>query len=309
MKDLLPIHRKVEARFLEANAHGRDFIMADIHGHYTSVLKLMAAVGFNKKTDRIFCSGDLVDRGPDPVWAASLTSEPWFNSTLGNHDLFMVRNVARRQQNEDKFRSDAFEMGGAWTLAQDQGTLDVISSELQKLPHILSVGQGAERFNVVHGIMLDRDEFLTDHQIDRVNERSDDPWLIQDLTENRKIWRSSIRESQPGLSLTYCGHTPLGTMAYNRSHLCLDFGAGHPDWVDQVQRLAFFCHQDKTLWTIKTNDRYAEPEKDTQAYSRLNIEPSVLPMPDLPKQVHLPADLPQRLAAAHASDSRQVPAR
>jgi serine/threonine protein phosphatase 1 len=306
MEELPLICRKAEVRHLAANAAGRDFIVGDIHGHYEALLKLMAAANFDKKKDRMFCSGDLIDRGPDPVWSASLVNEPWFHSTLGNHDLFLVRNVARRSKDEKKFRDDAFEIGGAWALGQDQGTLEAIATELQKLPHVLTVGEGAERFNVVHAAMRDNYGYLTDSEVDQINDRSECPWFVHDLTEDRQLWRSNLREEQPGLSMTYCGHTPNGALAYNRSHLCLDLGSGHPNWVDQIQRLGLLCHQDKTLWTIKTNDRNAQPEMDTEAYARLNIEPAIRPVPNLPEQVHLPADLNQRLAAAKATDSHQA---
>lgn len=71
------------------NHEGRDFVVGDIHGYYTVLMDHLKAVDFDFEKDRLFCTGDLVDRGPENHLVLKLTSEPWFHPVRGNHDDMM----------------------------------------------------------------------------------------------------------------------------------------------------------------------------------------------------------------------------
>ena len=45
------------------NDLGRDFIIGDLHGHWSVLERLLEEVSFDKAKDRLFSVGDLVDRG------------------------------------------------------------------------------------------------------------------------------------------------------------------------------------------------------------------------------------------------------
>lgn len=72
------------------NKKGRDFVVGDIHGHYTRFMKLLDAVKFDPTVDRIFSSGDLVDRGPENEDCLRLLHNDWFHASLGNHEFFVL---------------------------------------------------------------------------------------------------------------------------------------------------------------------------------------------------------------------------
>ena len=71
---------------INPNVDGRDFVVGDLHGCYDELICLLEHVHFNYEQDRVFCVGDLIDRGPKSEDCLKLLREPWFFSSLGNHE-------------------------------------------------------------------------------------------------------------------------------------------------------------------------------------------------------------------------------
>jgi hypothetical protein len=77
---------------IPANYEGRDFLIGDLHGCYDELMKLLNYVKFDPLADRLFSTGDLIDRGPKSLECIQLLEKPWFFSVLGNHeDLFIEK--------------------------------------------------------------------------------------------------------------------------------------------------------------------------------------------------------------------------
>ena len=76
----------VQLQRFERNRIGRDFAVGDIHGCFTALQIALDAIGFSPETDRLFCAGDLVDRGPGSHLVVDWLDKPWFFSTRGNHE-------------------------------------------------------------------------------------------------------------------------------------------------------------------------------------------------------------------------------
>jgi hypothetical protein len=75
---------------VSANVEGRDFVVGDIHGCFEELEKLLVHVKFNPTVDRLFSTGDLIDRGPRSADCLSLLVKDWFYPVLGNHeDLYL----------------------------------------------------------------------------------------------------------------------------------------------------------------------------------------------------------------------------
>ena len=49
------------------NLRGFDYVASDVHGCFSSLKFALQRVGFSPARDRLFCVGDLVDRGPSPL--------------------------------------------------------------------------------------------------------------------------------------------------------------------------------------------------------------------------------------------------
>ena len=75
---------------LPANKRGRDFCIGDLHGCHAMLQRLLKAVGFNVRRDRLFSVGDLVHRGPSSTQCLRLVKEDWFYPVMGNHEAMQM---------------------------------------------------------------------------------------------------------------------------------------------------------------------------------------------------------------------------
>jgi len=78
-------------RFISANLHGRDFFVGDIHGQRKLLEKQLYDLNFDFEVDRLFCAGDIIDRGDESQACLDLLMQPWFFSTLGNHESLVLQ--------------------------------------------------------------------------------------------------------------------------------------------------------------------------------------------------------------------------
>lgn len=72
------------------NVEGRDFAVGDLHGCFEELGRLLIHVKFDPVRDRLFSTGDLIDRGPRSQDCLSLLTKPWFYPVLGNHEDVML---------------------------------------------------------------------------------------------------------------------------------------------------------------------------------------------------------------------------
>jgi serine/threonine protein phosphatase 1 len=73
------------------NKIGRDFIVGDLHGQIKQLFKQLSILNFDFKSDRLFCTGDLIGRGSDSIGCLNLLTEKWFFPVMGNHEqLFLL---------------------------------------------------------------------------------------------------------------------------------------------------------------------------------------------------------------------------
>lgn len=83
------------------------YIVGDIQGCYSGLMRLLDSVAFNPQTDRLVAVGDLIGRGPQALetlqYLYSLGGG--FTTVLGNHDLHFlaVFSGIRRLKANDKF--------------------------------------------------------------------------------------------------------------------------------------------------------------------------------------------------------------
>ncbi|WP_350339245.1 metallophosphoesterase [Zhongshania sp. BJYM1] len=62
----------------EPNLNGKDFFVGDLHGYYKDLIVKLDHIGFDRCCDRLFCVGDLGDRGPQSLECLRLIHDPWF---------------------------------------------------------------------------------------------------------------------------------------------------------------------------------------------------------------------------------------
>lgn len=93
---------------LPENMKGKDYVIGDLHGCYDELLQLLKFVKFDIEKDRLFCVGDLKDRGPKQNECIALLDkknkqgQQWFFSVLGNHDY--VKNFLSKKLLKDYYK-------------------------------------------------------------------------------------------------------------------------------------------------------------------------------------------------------------
>jgi len=265
---------------LPSNRTGRDFVLGDLHGTTDLLRALMVHVAFDPDKDRLFSVGDLVDRGEDSPGGLALLLEPWFHAVLGNHEDMMMDYLLPRSEQKYPMESGnglpdhAFLFNGGETWFGDYRMSGEVKDRLESLPLLMVVGEGAERFHVVHADLVrnlmdpvgqtdslpwetmgsapkgsgkvNRPEvlFFTDGDID-----AGLPWeetryipgfdtfgtVVDALTWDRSLVHAinmqrrglsveGLALDTPGLSPTYCGHTPLRKPLLAASHRFIDTG-------------------------------------------------------------------------------------
>jgi serine/threonine protein phosphatase 1 len=126
---------------LAKNKTGRDFACGDIHGCYSDLETELKRIGFDKTADRLFCVGDLIDRGPRSELAIFYTKQSWFFSCLGNHEhMFYMANTYNEEQ--DSYRYDHVYNGGSWAynkLNDEKRT--ALLDAVERLPLIIQIGK------------------------------------------------------------------------------------------------------------------------------------------------------------------------
>ncbi len=215
---------------LPANLYGRDFVVGDLHGERAWLLRELDALQFDTGRDRLFSVGDLIDRGSNSLGCLQLLDEPWFHAVLGNHEAMMI--AARHSDNA---RFDWLRHGGEWAEMLGSRMRDQWVDRLERLPHVLVVGEGPARFHLVHAELTDPVGLpVTDSDLD--NRLRTDRW-----TPERLLWSTAMASrfartqqgnlpSAPvrhGLSATFCGHVPVTEPGWYHSHYFLDGGAGY----------------------------------------------------------------------------------
>ncbi|MEA3119830.1 MAG: serine/threonine protein phosphatase 1 [Paraburkholderia sp.] len=195
------------------NTTGRDFIVGDLHGCVDALRYLLREIEFDGERDRLFSVGDLIDRGSQSEEALTLLDKPWFYAVLGNHEeaLCLVAEGNMRP-------SWWYGIGGEWANALSDETLVLYAQRLRTLPLVRVVGEGEHRFNVMHAEFFGSDAEL-------------DAGFFTERERQQLLWGRELAlgngdpARQEGLSLTYCGHTPMREMGRIGSQIFVDTGA------------------------------------------------------------------------------------
>jgi len=228
---------------------GRDFIVGDVHGHRRELECELSSQGFApERGDRLFMVGDLVDRGPHSLGCLDVLDWPGVYAVRGNHEQATIDYIERVLRPVSELDSINFEHwvlqnGGRW-LAEyaryaSRDSLQSVQDRLLRLPHVIVVGEGVHRYNIVHAELADRDApkgVWLDADIDAGLPEANPRQLLWGRQLIGRARTTAVDPAVPGLSPTYCGHTVLPGPVQHASHVFLDTGAFTEDgWLTVVQ--------------------------------------------------------------------------
>lgn len=130
----------------------------DIHGSYSCVQRFLSESEFDFDKDRLICAGDLIDRGPENERCLDLLYEPWFFSTVGNHEQLMLA-FSTSAPDGRYWETNGGTWGVRyfknWTVEYDEALGEkvrrVCADKVKNLPHLITVEKrGGGIFHVLH---------------------------------------------------------------------------------------------------------------------------------------------------------------
>lgn len=143
------------------NTTGRDFAVGDIHGAFDALQRGLDAIRFDPQRDRLFSTGDLVDRGPQSHEVLAWLDKPWFHAVCGNHDFMAWRSALGHPYPE----VDHLMHGGEWLEALPPEVRERIGQRLAALPLAFEIDTTGGVVGVVHAD-CPFDDWLHMHRID-----------------------------------------------------------------------------------------------------------------------------------------------
>lgn len=241
-------------KHLEANTLGRDFVIGDIHGCFDEVHALLKSVDFNTTIDRLISVGDLIDRGPQSMECIDLVYLDWFHAVRGNHEDLMINSILH--DSETSLRCWVSN-GGLWYTGYHETELHIAATRLNELPYVITVGDGPNRFNVVHADLarMSGQVALTDKHIDE--------WNFGTIDEDNMLWGRAViadaaaYDSRPyhdpeHMSITFVGHTPGRLVKRAHQQVYLDTGGvyHHTNTIKSEQNmLTMACPTDGMVYS------------------------------------------------------------
>lgn len=195
-----------------ANTAGRDFFVGDIHGQYDLLMEAMQRVAFDKKVDRLFSVGDLIDRGADSFKCLSLAFEPWFYGVRGNHEMLALNALEQGGKHWDLWLMN----GGTWALSENiKEVKQILGEALRHLPY-------ARQVELEDGV-----------QVGLVHAEPPHDWNeIDDADAEQLVWgRTRIKQSDDlpvsNIHAVIVGHTIIERPVALGNVLYIDTGAFH----------------------------------------------------------------------------------
>jgi serine/threonine protein phosphatase 1 len=195
-------------QYFHKNETGRDFVCGDIHGCFDELEHELKNIRFNESCDRLFCVGDLIDRGPRSKDALLYYKKDWFHTVQGNHE----RNFSHFYGiYGELYRYYDFQNGSKWSRRMSDAYLVKLKKAIDKLPFI---------------IVID-DTIILHAQLPHVGS-------LQQIEANpekhlhKLIWSRNKKPQKitiPGISRVYCGHSMVAEPVEENGIINIDTGA------------------------------------------------------------------------------------
>lgn len=201
------------------NESGRDFIAGDIHGEYHLLEVELDRLGFDAECDRLFCVGDLVDRGSNSLAALEWLAKPWFHSCRGNHDNF----VHTAPGDVDELSWWVAINGGEWWLDVDEATRWRFMETFARLPMVLEVATAQGLTGIVHADVPCNMSWPRFVERLQGGDRAVYEYALWSRSRAQEVCTAPVE----GIDRVFCGHTVFEGPKRIGNVLFIDTGAGY----------------------------------------------------------------------------------
>lgn len=201
------------------NTKGRDLIVGDIHGCFTKLSTALRAVGFQPEDgDRLFCVGDLVDRGPESFEVLNFLQLDFVHAVAGNHE-----DMAVRWPNGNMDLGNYAANGGGWMIALDREMQREVSASLGALPLAIELETEGGLIGIVHAEcpLASWPDFIAQLE-DPNTPRGRRQGLIDMAQWSRSRIESGFDGDIEGVRAVVVGHTPMRAMTSLGNTLFID---------------------------------------------------------------------------------------
>lgn len=207
-----------------ANPAGRDLIVGDVHGCFSRLRKALHCIGFDERVDRLFCLGDLVDRGPESHESLDWLAQPWLRSILGNHERAAL-DFARGALDEDIYAVN----GGEWNIDVPAQVRADRASVFAGLPVAVELETAAGLVGLVHADVpcSSWPVFAQQLRIDSIRPPGDRRTL-DGAVDSRRRFRHGIGGVVEGVRAVVVAHSRVGRPRWSSNVLCIETGG----WTD-----------------------------------------------------------------------------
>ena len=218
---------------LKANPKGRDYTVGDIHGEFDKVHALLNKINFNPDNDRLFCVGDLIDRGPASYEVIAFLDSPYVWAVRGNHEQMAIEYFTATQENPVRalqMRPMFDANGGEWFTKLDYDRQARYSARFEELPYAIEIdGEEQEmKFGIVHAEVPGDDWGFFTMWMDQAAPPPNDGWHH---VEHYALWGRDIIRGRAdfkfvaGIDRVFVGHTPVRDYAQIGNVFYIDTGA------------------------------------------------------------------------------------
>lgn len=134
-------------KYIDGNKYNNVYVVGDLHGEYTKLMKALDGVSFNYDEDLLLCVGDLVDRGEENEQCINLIDEEWFETVMGNHEDFCIQGL---DDYNVEFYHRMHNNGGHWFYDLDYGRQLEIYKKFKNLPILMEMRRAGKKYGFVH---------------------------------------------------------------------------------------------------------------------------------------------------------------
>ncbi|MBR9869356.1 MAG: protein phosphatase [Oceanospirillales bacterium] len=199
----------IQHQTFEHNKHGIDYFVGDLHGHYSLLMRELDSVGFDDKKDRLFATGDIIDRGPEPLECVGLLDQKWFNSVIGNHEQMLILGL-----DDSIARKLHLRNGGGWIERLSSQELELIASKLkERMSLAMTIDTAQGKVGVIHA-EAPSDWLALNDPVDR------DLYLWP--TEQYHVATSKRSKPVANIDITIHGHVNCSYVTEGRNQLWID---------------------------------------------------------------------------------------